>query len=124
MPLASWPFLRNAPDSTAIRCTGSRLERDVLERAGATHVIYLQGMNDIGGGNRAAQITAAKQQIIDRAHARGLQIIGGTLFPPVYDGNQSLKPEFPCDDNVHPNAAGYRAMGEFVDLGLFSSSPK
>src|SRR5207247_3353169 len=27
-----------------------RLDRDVLERAGATHVFYLQGMNDIGGG--------------------------------------------------------------------------
>ena len=22
-------------------------------------------------------------------------------------------------DGVHPNAAGYKAMGEFVDLGLF-----
>ena len=146
--------------------TLQRLERDVLERAGATHVIFLQGMNDIGGGNSAAQITAAMQQIIDRVHARGLKIAGGTLFPlarpdlarwtrqmeeqrlavnawirtqatydrvidfdrlmsggPVYDGNQSLKPEFACDDNVHPNAAGYRAMGEFVDLALFSPGP-
>jgi lysophospholipase L1-like esterase len=39
---------------------------------------------------------------------------------PVRDGNASLKPEFACDDDVHPNAAGYRAMGEFVDLGVFS----
>jgi lysophospholipase L1-like esterase len=146
--------------------TLQRLERDVLERAGATHVIFLQGMNDIGGGNSAAQITAAMQQVIDRVHSRGLRIIGATLFPlarpdrarwtgemeeqrvavnewirrrsafdgvidfdrlmsrgPVYDGSQSLEPEFTCDDNVHPNAAGYRAMGRFVDLALFSSSP-
>jgi lysophospholipase L1-like esterase len=41
---------------------------------------------------------------------------------PVYDGSQSLKPEFICDDNVHPNPAGYRAMGEFVDLTLFTKS--
>jgi lysophospholipase L1-like esterase len=41
---------------------------------------------------------------------------------PVYDGSQSLKPEFACDDNVHPNAAGYRAMGQFVDLALFNAS--
>ena len=144
-----------------------RLERDVLERAGATHVIFLQGMNDIGGGATAAQITAAMQQIIDRVHARGLSIVGGTLFPlarpdragwtremeaqrlavngwirtqapfdgvidfdrlmsggPVYDGSQSLKPEFACDDNVHPNAAGYRAMGQFVDLALFNASAR
>jgi len=139
-----------------------RLERDVLERAGATHVMFLQGMNDIGGGATAAQITSAMQQIIDRVHARGLSIVAGTLFPlarpdvarwtpemeaqrqavngwirtqanfdgiadfdrlmsggPVYAGNPSLKPEFACDDNVHPNAAGYTAMGEFIDLGLF-----
>jgi lysophospholipase L1-like esterase len=144
--------------------TLQRLDRDVLERAGATHVIFLQGMNDIGGGNSAPAITAAMQQVIDRAHAKGLSIIGGTLFPlarpdragwttgmeaarlavnswiraqanfdavidfdrlmsggPVYEGNQSLKPEFACDDNVHPNPAGYRAMGEFVDLTLFST---
>lgn len=58
-----------------------RIDRDVLERAGAAHVLYLQGMNDIGGGAAAASITAAMQQIIDRVHAKGLSIIGGTLFP-------------------------------------------
>ena len=142
-----------------------RLERDVLERAGATHVIFLQGMNDLGGGATAEQVTAAMQQVIDRVHARGLRIIGGTLFPlarpdiarwtapydaqrlavnewirtqakfdgvidfdqlmtggPVYGGSQSLKPQFACDDNVHPNPAGYRAMGEFVDLTLFNTA--
>lgn len=41
---------------------------------------------------------------------------------PAYDGRASLKPEFACTDNVHPNPAGYRAMGEFVDLRLFSMS--
>jgi len=139
-----------------------RLDRDVLERAGTTHVIFLQGMNDLGGGATATQVTAAMQQVIDRVHARGLRIVGGTLFPlarpdrakwtepydaqrlavnewirtkagfdgvidfdrlmsggPVYEGSQSLKPQFVCDDNVHPNAAGYRAMGEFVDLRVF-----
>jgi lysophospholipase L1-like esterase len=40
---------------------------------------------------------------------------------PRYDGIPSLKPEFACDDDVHPNAAAYRAMGEFVDLALFST---
>jgi lysophospholipase L1-like esterase len=142
-----------------------RIDRDVLERAGATHVILLQGMNDIGGGAAAAQITSAMQQIIDRVHAKGLSIIGGTLFPlarpdrarwttemeaqrlavnrwirtqanfdatvdfdrlmsggPVYAGSESIKPEFVCDDSVHPNAAGYQAMGESIDLALFRTS--
>jgi len=40
----------------------------------------------------------------------------------MYDGSQSLKPAFACDDNAHPNAAGYRAMGEFADLVLFTRS--
>jgi lysophospholipase L1-like esterase len=145
-----------------------RLDRDVLERAGATHVLYLQGMNDLGGGASAEQVTAGMQQVIDRVHAKGLSIIGGTLFAlarpdlsgwtsaydakrsavntwirtranfdavvdfdrmmsggPVYDGSASLKPEFACDgDNVHPNAAAYKAMGELVDLALFKSSKK
>ena len=61
--------------------TLQRLDRDVLERAGATHIVFLQGMNDIGGGNSAAQIITAMQQVIDRVHSRGLTIIGGTLFP-------------------------------------------
>ena len=144
-----------------------RLERDVLERAGATHVFYLQGMNDIGGGNSTANITAGMQQIIDRVHAKGLTIIGGTLFPlarpdlvgwsatyeekrlavnawirtqarfdavvdfdrlmsggPVYNGSASLRPEFACDDNVHPNALGHKAMGEFVDMAIFKSAKR
>jgi lysophospholipase L1-like esterase len=39
---------------------------------------------------------------------------------PLYDGIPSLKPEFACNDDVHPNPAAHRAMGEFVDLTLFS----
>jgi hypothetical protein len=106
-------------------------------------------------------------QVIDRVHAKGLLIIGGTLFAlarpdlagwtssydtkrsavntwirtranfdavvdfdrlmsggPVYAGSASLRPEFACDDNVHPNALGHKAMGEFVDLALFGSARK
>lgn len=71
-------------------------------------------MNDIGRGATAQQISSAVQQIIDRVHAKGL--MGGG---PVHDGIESLKPEFVCDDAVHPNSAGHKAMGELVDLALF-----
>jgi len=141
-----------------------RLDRDVLERAGATHVIFFEGTNDIAGGATAAQVIAASQQIIDRVHAKGLSIIGVTIIPrgrpaltgwspdmevqrvavnawirtqanfdaiidfasllkggPVYSGSESIKAEFNCD-YTHPSAAGYKAMGEFIDLGLFRSS--
>ena len=38
---------------------------------------------------------------------------------PVYAGSESLKPEFNCGDYTHPNPAGYKVMGEAIDLRLF-----
>ena len=74
----------------------SRLERDVLEAGGALWAIVLEGVNDIGGaeGPEAAaavarDLIAAYRQIIDRAHARGLKVYGGTITPfggSFYDG--------------------------------------
>ena len=60
----------------------SRLGDDVLARAGATHVILLEGTNDIGSEAAASvAVTAGDQQIIDRVHAAGMKIIGATLLP-------------------------------------------
>jgi lysophospholipase L1-like esterase len=145
-----------------------RLDRDVLDRAGATHVIFFEGTNDISGGFTAAEVIAGTQEIIDRVHAKGLKIIGATVIPrgrptpltgwttdreehrlavndwmrneanfdglidfaalmrgPVVqlaDGGfaESMPPEWNCD-NTHPNAAGYKAMGEFIDLTLLEN---
>jgi len=59
-----------------------RLDNDVLSRAGATHLIFFEGTNDIGTNNAtAATVIAGDQQIIDRAHAAGIKIIGATLIP-------------------------------------------
>jgi uncharacterized protein (TIGR03437 family) len=59
-----------------------RLMHDVLDREGVTHVILLEGTNDIGSeGATSAAIIAGDQQIIDNAHAAGLKIIGATLLP-------------------------------------------
>ena len=74
----------------------SRLDRDVLSQPGVTHVIFLEGINDIGGAREkpspsAADLIAAHQQIIDRAHARGLKIFGATLTP--FDGANYFAPE-------------------------------
>ena len=70
-----------------------RLDRDVLERAGITHVFYLQGMNDIGGGASAAQVISAIQQIIDRVHAKGLAIIGILLREQLLHFDQTIHDE-------------------------------
>ena len=71
----------------------ARLNRDVLTQTGVTHVIYLEGINDIGFPvllsvlgiptplNSAEAIIAGHKQVISRAKAAGLSVIGGTLTP-------------------------------------------
>jgi lysophospholipase L1-like esterase len=67
----------------------ARFDRDVAAQTGATHVIVLEGINDIGfagdeASPSAAELITAHQQMIARAHARGLRIFGATLTP--YEG--------------------------------------
>ncbi|HTQ36121.1 MAG TPA: SGNH/GDSL hydrolase family protein, partial [Steroidobacteraceae bacterium] len=71
----------------------ARLDRDVLAQGGARYLIVHEGINDLGtfgaaGGHTDAEhdnlvrrITGAYRQIIERAHARGLKVFGGTLTP-------------------------------------------
>lgn len=153
--MESWTAFLRRPSALA------RLDRDVLALSGATHVIVLEGVNDLGGGGvvppSAESLIGAYRQLIDRAHARGLKVIGATILP--YEGaayfhpegeavrqalNQwirtgggfdavidfdaamrdpehltRLNPELQSGDWLHPNDAGYRIMGDTVDLSLF-----
>jgi len=65
----------------------ARFDRDVLAQSGVSHVILLEGINDLGlAGNgqpipSAADIIAGHKQIVERAHAHGLKVIAGTLLP-------------------------------------------
>jgi lysophospholipase L1-like esterase len=74
----------------------SRFDRDVLSQPGLTHIVLLAGINDISFpgarlGTRLLaepasapttdQIIAAYRQLIARAHAHGIKIIGATLTP-------------------------------------------
>lgn len=64
----------------------ARFESDVLAQPGATHVIVLEGINDIGNARQnptptATDLIAAHVQLIERAHARGMKAIGATLTP-------------------------------------------
>jgi lysophospholipase L1-like esterase len=62
----------------------ARLDRDVLTQSGATHVILLEGINDIGHEPHtfdANKIIAGMKQIVDQVHASGLKVYGGTLTP-------------------------------------------
>ena len=74
----------------------ARFDRDVLSVPGVTHVVVHQGINDIGFagakvGNRyladpsevvtSQDLISAYQQLIVRARARGIKVIGATLTP-------------------------------------------
>jgi lysophospholipase L1-like esterase len=80
------------PPGADVRAVGAginalaRFERHVLSLPGATHVIVLEGINDIGNARdnptpSAADLIAAHKQLIEQAHARGLMMIGATLTP-------------------------------------------
>ena len=64
----------------------ARFEIDALSHPGVTHVIVIEGINDIGNARQnptptAEDLIAAHKQLIVRAHARGVRIIGATLTP-------------------------------------------
>jgi lysophospholipase L1-like esterase len=139
----------------------------VLAQPGARTLIVLEGINDIGFSQfppfpgaeprtnvSAEEIIGAYRQIIERAHAGGLRVLGGTLLPfqgsfywdaaaevkrqrvntwirtsGVFDGvidfdrvvrdpadPAVLAPRYDSGDHLHPSDAGYRAMGNAIDL--------
>ncbi|MBF7014849.1 SGNH/GDSL hydrolase family protein [Novosphingobium resinovorum] len=148
----------------------ARFDRDVLSVHGVTDLIVLEGINDIGMLTRdapatpevhaalVAGVTAAYRQIVERAHARGIKVYGGTLLPfmgmeyyhpaaaseadrqainawirtpghfdAVIDFDAAMRdparpdhlnPAYDGGDAIHPNPAGYKAMGEAVSLQL------
>jgi lysophospholipase L1-like esterase len=66
----------------------SRFDRDIVAQTGVTFVTVLLGINDIGFSAflpaqavSADQIINGYRQLIDRAHAKCVKIIGATLTP-------------------------------------------
>lgn len=71
----------------------SRFDRDVLSRSGVTHVIVMIGVNDMGILHRnkedtpvaraqlVSDLESGYRQIVERAHAHGICVIGGTINP-------------------------------------------
>lgn len=89
--IAGNQLLRDGAGASAL----ARFDRDVLSTPGLTHVIVLEGINDIGTGGfnfpgadgpapaqrTAADLISGYRQLIARAHANGLEIYGATLTP-------------------------------------------
>lgn len=81
----------------------ARVERDVLDVPGVSHVLIHIGLNDLGmpghiahpepaDGPTAAEFTAGLTTLADRLHAAGLTVIGTTIGPyrgTVHDGYDS-----------------------------------
>ena len=63
----------------------ARFDRDVLMQPGVTHVIVLEGINDISRDSidvaSADDLIDAHRQVVERAHEHGLVIFGATLTP-------------------------------------------
>jgi len=80
----------------------ARFDRDVLAPAGVRWVIVFEGVNDLGGLARDGEVApsqhaalvrrvlAAYEQMIERAHAHGLRVMGATITP--YVGSSYYHP--------------------------------
>lgn len=71
-----------------------RFERDVLSVAGAKTVIIALGINDVQQSPQETdpqRITAGLRALTERAHARGLRVVGATLTP--FRGYRTWTPE-------------------------------
>jgi lysophospholipase L1-like esterase len=87
-------LLHDTPSTGAL----SRFDRDVLAVPGITKVIILLGINDIQYSRHnpaeavsVDEIIAAMSQLVTRAHARGVEVIGGTIT--AFEGSSSYSPE-------------------------------
>ncbi|GHF36816.1 SGNH hydrolase [Streptomyces mashuensis] len=71
-----------------------RFDRDVLTRTGVRAVVVELGINDILRQPRQTdpeRITEGLRQLVARAHARGLPVVGSTLTP--FEGHKGVGPE-------------------------------
>jgi lysophospholipase L1-like esterase len=64
----------------------SRFERHALSIPGVTHIVVMEGINDIGNARQnpsptAEDVIAGHRQLIARARSQGIKIYGATLTP-------------------------------------------
>jgi lysophospholipase L1-like esterase len=101
----------------------ARFERDVLAQPGVTHVIVLEGVNDLGTLTRDAPASAeqhaalrrgtieALRQIVLRARTKGIKAIGGTIMP--FGGSATYHPDPETEADRQAINAWIRTPGNF-----------
>jgi lysophospholipase L1-like esterase len=107
----------------------TRFDRDVLGQRGARWVIVSEGVNDIGGARGAdssasiaRQLIDAYQQMVTRAHARGMRVYGATILP--FMGSQYGSPDHEAArQTVNEWIRTSGAFDGVVDLDLFIRDP-
>jgi lysophospholipase L1-like esterase len=70
------PAVANATSGPA---AVDRLDRDVLGLSGLTHVIWMEGINDLGAGHTTAAIMDGYKNVVSRLHAKGIKVYAGTM---------------------------------------------
>ena len=114
----------------------ARLDRDVLAQPGARYLILLEGINDIGTLTRDApasdaahrqlvfRMIGAYRQIVERARARGIKVIGATILP--FMGNAYYHPDARNEADRQAVNQWIREPGNFdavVDLDKATRDP-
>jgi lysophospholipase L1-like esterase len=92
----------------------ARLDRDVLAQTGVRWLIVFEGVNDIGTAeaSEAAQkqvaqdLITAYDQIVTRAHAKGIKVYGATITP--FGGNTGY------DDPTGYREAARQTVNEWI----------
>ncbi|HKN76855.1 MAG TPA: SGNH/GDSL hydrolase family protein [Candidatus Acidoferrum sp.] len=101
----------------------SRFDRDVLAPAGVRWLIVFEGVNDLGGLARTGEVPpadhaalvervlSAYRQIIDRAHAHNLRVLGATITP--YVGSSYYHPSATSEADRQAVNQWIRTAGHF-----------
>lgn len=115
----------------------ARFDRDVLAQAGVRWLIVFEGVNDLGGLARTGEVSqaehttrtrrviAAYEQIVDRAHAHGIRVIGATITP--YVGSDYYHPSPLSEADRQAVNEWIRAPGHFdavIDFDAVVRDPR
>jgi lysophospholipase L1-like esterase len=114
----------------------ARFDHDVVAPAGVRYLIVLEGINDIGTLSREHEVPAteheslvhrmlaAYEQIVARAHAHRIQVIGATILP--FVGSGYYHPSAAAEADRQAVNKWIRAPGHFdavIDLDNVTRDP-
>ncbi|GGK64117.1 hypothetical protein GCM10011591_40550 [Nocardia camponoti] len=106
----------------------ARLQADVIDKAGVTDVIVLEGINDLGIpiGASADEIIAGFTTLIDRLHRAGIAVHLGTILPAsnaIADGMLTLPYSPPVRQRVNAWIREQRLSDTVVDFDAALRDP-